>query len=441
MSNQAPMSGRTPSTSQHVQRIVRQRAQRACEPCRKRKVKCDGSFPCEVCTGYGYQCSFTPDTKRPKTRAQSHGYAEEARTASTSIFNEEHSGSATAQSVDSGMNAAHEPPVEQPFIVMETPSTRNLALSSSAMSEPLRSRFTTIHSAIAFPRDLGHMLGLSDPPRLQSYGWNTGTRLERVPNLEIRVLEQMSLSDVLQRSDTYFNVVHPLFGFLDRDAYTKSCIATWSSRQMPVDIAGVICGVVALGSLFSSSSTAWALESYVVDQARLVLEMSVSHPPALLSIKDVIGWLLRALYLRSTTRPHLSWMATYNAMHIAEAIGLHQEFGKIDVLHQRLREVAMVVAVLRRKTFWVALSLNRLFSIEYGRSPVHLDSISCRPMEAEGPIDLTADFVSLCQLLPKPVRTRRNLMDEKEDLTGFAAFERLYCAGTTCHASESRCLL
>lgn len=164
-------------------------------------------------------------------------------------------------------------------------------------------------------------------------------------------------------------------------------------------------------------SPAWALESYVVEQARLVLEKSVSHPLAFLSIKDVIGWLLRALYLRSTTRPHRSWMATCNAMHIAEAIGLHQEFGKIDVLHERPREAVMTEAVLRRKTFWLAWSLNRLFSIEYGQSPVYLDSIGCRPMEAEGPIDLTADFVSLCQLLPKPIQNQRNLTEEREDLS------------------------
>jgi hypothetical protein len=53
----------------------------------------------------------------------------------------------------------------------------------------------------------------------------------------------------------------------------------------------------------------------------------------------------------------------------------------------------------RRKTFWIALSLNRLFSIEYRRSAIQLDSINCSPLDVQGVADLTADFVKLYQTL------------------------------------------
>jgi hypothetical protein len=161
-----------------------------------------------------------------------------------------------------------------------------------------------------------------------------------------------------------------------------------------------------------------------VEQARLLLDISVSSPPSQLSLKFVVAWLLRAVYLRCTARPHLSWMATCNAMHVAEAIGLHQEFGNMDDLRKRPREIAMKEAVTRRKTFWIAVSLNRLFSVEYGRSPVQLASISCSSLEKiEGDSDLTAHFVTLCQLLPRNNHDPRKLVEEKDDLA--VALQRL----------------
>lgn len=50
----------------------RQRARKACLPCRQRKRKCDVQYPCSMCTTYGYQCQYprkftrTP-SKRRKT--------------------------------------------------------------------------------------------------------------------------------------------------------------------------------------------------------------------------------------------------------------------------------------------------------------------------------------------------------------------------------------
>jgi hypothetical protein len=37
---------------------MRQRSRYACVPCRQRKRKCDGKYPCSTCTGYGYDCQY-----------------------------------------------------------------------------------------------------------------------------------------------------------------------------------------------------------------------------------------------------------------------------------------------------------------------------------------------------------------------------------------------
>lgn len=42
----------------------RRRVTRACDECRKKKVKCDGKQPCIHCTVYNYDCTYNQPTRR-----------------------------------------------------------------------------------------------------------------------------------------------------------------------------------------------------------------------------------------------------------------------------------------------------------------------------------------------------------------------------------------
>jgi len=297
---------------------------------------------------------------------------------------------------------------------VEIPNQKEFVGSASPFPELLVSRFTTAYSALAFPRDLGQSLDLCDTPRLHSFAWNTGTREERLPNWENRIFDLISLQDALHYSDIYFNEIHPVFGILDQTYFLKVCHTAWSLRKMPIDLEATICGAVALGSLFSPNSTPWVKEACVVEQAKDILVTNLSDAPCQHSLKFVLAWLLRAIYLRCTTRPELSWMATCNAMHIAEVIGLHQPFCRMDALRERPREFVLTEAAYRRRAFWIALSLNRLFSFEYGRSPIQLD-LARQPLpEVTEDSDLTAEFVNLCQLLPRYRQDGRKEREEED---------------------------
>lgn len=52
----------------------RRRVQRACDECRKKKIKCDGRMPCTHCTIYSYQCTFDQPSNRRRNPAA--GYVE-----------------------------------------------------------------------------------------------------------------------------------------------------------------------------------------------------------------------------------------------------------------------------------------------------------------------------------------------------------------------------
>ncbi|PVH97558.1 hypothetical protein DM02DRAFT_616434 [Periconia macrospinosa] len=57
----------------------RRRVTRACDECRRKKIKCDGKQPCTHCTVYSYGMLFSISTS-PMRLAYSHGVAQNVPT-------------------------------------------------------------------------------------------------------------------------------------------------------------------------------------------------------------------------------------------------------------------------------------------------------------------------------------------------------------------------
>lgn len=364
---------------------VRQRSSKACAPCRKRKIKCDGALPCAACTGYGYECIYTEIKTQKKI-------------ATTESSPAQIGSSVASDAVGALPSAAGgEDKLDSQFVASES------FVEDAGVHPPLfksiKTRFTSSHSAIAFPRTLGISLGIQAPPRLQSFGWNTGIRSEPLAPRLASIRDIITPDQMKFYSGIFFNEVHPFFGFLDRELFVVRSAAFWNGQESGTDFEACVCGVVALGSLFAGGSPCPA-EAQVVEQGRALLDLSTSYAPALLSMKHVGAWTLRAIYLRSTTRPHLSWVASCTAMHIAEAIGLHRCLGKDKINTDLPRQISPLEIDLRRRTFWVTSSLNQFLSCEYGRTSVTIDSITIDPgVPREG--DFTAAVVEIMQTVPR----------------------------------------
>lgn len=406
-------------TPAHDQIKVRQRSQRACDPCRKRKIKCDATEPCAACVGYGYDCIYThrPTTRKGMPTAEvaspnpSHQIAWQASSTTAAAT--------PVQAAASNTSAASAPGSEPTRTLGEVRqkhdggfmASESFVQESQSGGEPLllynlKTRFTSAHSAIAWPKSLGMSLGLPNPPRLQSFGWNPGTRPEQKFMPENNICNIISLDEMSRFADVYFNKVHPFFGIIGKDMFAAQATEFWVSRKRATDFEGVICGVIALGSYFSGPAPS-AAEAQVVEQGRLLLDLSIAHPPVLLSVKHVQAWILRALYLRSTTRPHSSWMASCNAVHIAEALGLHRDIGETQMKRDMPHLINSLEEDLRRRTFWVAVSFNQFLASEYGRTRVQPDSIGCKPLRTQAG-DLTAQMVAIMQSTPGPQRISGN---------------------------------
>lgn len=354
---------------------MRRRIRRACEPCRHRKVKCDGGNPCDVCVGYGYSCVYA---NREAPEAEHVSSIRRPSPSSVSRSQEKR------PSVPSIPHALEE----------SEPQKHLYELSAErASAKPESTRFTRVDSAIAFPRSLAFALQADEPPRLQAFAWNTGTRTEHVQVHRPRIFAYVTLQDLEHFSEAYFASVNPIFDIIDRETFHQRVLRCWAAQVIDAGLEVLVCGVVALGSLFSTVS--FGHEADLVEHARLTLDSTFAHSGALLSVDFVIGWILRALYLRSTTRPHVSWMASSMALHIAESVGLHQEMSEIKT-SLTMSEAEIDV---RRRTFWVADCLNRFFSAQYGRTKTVLQNVGCRYPSAMSE-DRVDDFISLVRLMP-----------------------------------------
>lgn len=343
-------------------------------------MKCDGSNPCELCVGYGYSCVYVNSqisTTKPVVSKES------TSPPTLSLIQQQTS-------------------IPPKFHVPDTPeASKHLYVFSEERQSPKPgdTRFTRVDSAIAFPRSLGLSLNADNPPRLKSFAWNTGTRPKKVESVRTSIFQYTTLEDVEIYSSIYFTSINPIFQIIDREEFKKRANFCASIQTIDAGFEVVLCGVIALGSLFSRHK--FPHEEDIIEQARLTLDRTFATSNVLLSVDFVVGWVLRALYLRSTTKPHVSWMASSMAMHIAESIGLHQEISDIKLCQKEQRDLIMSEADIeqRRRIFWVASSLNRLFCAQYGRTMILLQNIGCR-YPARTSDDTADDFVSLMHLLP-----------------------------------------
>ncbi|KAF5867800.1 putative rdr1p protein [Botrytis fragariae] len=273
----------------------------------------------------------------------------------------------------------------------------NETTNDLSILEPYKCRFTSANSAIAFPRCLGMELEMATPPRLHSYAWNTGIRSEAPKPNYMRLHEFCSWGFASSAIDVYFEHINPVFGFLEKEKFLHRCELFWKDDTGSIGFEALICGVVTLGALFTRQ-IASVLEGDVFEHGRCLLEQG-SQRHGDMSLEHVMAWTLRALYLRSTSRPNLSSLAIFTTVHLAESIGLHRELDTVVFAVDGSRKVfSPDVLELRRRVFWIVMSLNQLFAAEYGRSKVSLDNVRCRkPIAKEG--DSIGDLIAMAERL------------------------------------------
>jgi hypothetical protein len=184
-----------------------------------------------------------------------------------------------------------------------------------------------------------------------------------------------------------------VYGVIQSDVLFDKINKRWAGGPLVIDaVDQVLCGVAALGLLFSEPNPQ-PFEPDLVESARSLLEQNslLSPPP----IDTVTGWVLRVAYLRMTSKPHVTWLGSCTLMHVVEAARIHQEAPSHTVFEESSETVNVEI---RRRLYGMALHLNIWASFDLGRTQVALPNVTTKPLT---PTPTPGDFTSsLLGLIP-----------------------------------------
>jgi hypothetical protein len=351
------------------------RARKACEPCRERKRKCDGGNPCSCCVRYEYDCYYFSVRER------------RGMTTTTSSS----SNRASPPNMDARIAAAPVLTAQQPLPppLTSAPPVREESRHSPGPNSQLQS--LEANSGAAFVRKLALGIDPANAPRLHLFAWNlflgARTSNNRQP-VGAPVTEIISRATMEGLMTIYTEKVDPCYGFVDRVVVEQRIQARWD-LGMPADQSdAVLCGIAAMGLLFSQRFVS-DIELDLIESAKRILEASTESNPG---IDIVTGWVLRVAYLRMTASPHTAWMASCTLMHTVEAAGIHSAHLSENI--PGIRRESFAAPELCRRLFGVARHMNVWMSFDLGRSRVILQNATHEGPSSR-PGDSTAELLSL----------------------------------------------
>lgn len=255
-----------------------------------------------------------------------------------------------------------------------------------------RARSTEANSGAAFVRRLGLNTDAANAKKLQTFAWNVGRCNSFVFSpAPLSFAQIVTRTELISLVQTYFEKFHPFYGFIDLDHFMARLRAKLEASGPNEPFDAVICGVAALGYLFSQREGCLS-EANFIEIARVTIEChSKSGYP---SVDTVTALLLRVAYLRMTDTPYPAWMASCALMHMIEITGLHVELPPKNIFPQ---VTEYCEPDIRRRLLGIAQHLHLWMAFELGQSEVQIQG-ACLAIPLPSSGDYTGEVLSLLSL-------------------------------------------
>lgn len=324
----------------------RKRSRQACQTCRDLKRRCDGAEPCGTCVRFEYECRYK--TMKPRKEAR--------RSPSRQVH-----------------HAAHASP------------------DDAALPHPgdLQTRSLEANSSTTFFRDLSKRLDPKRNPRKNTFAWNAflGSRQAKYGGVALPITDILSQAQMQLVTAAYLEKLDPTYGFIDHADLSRSIEARWSVGVVGPLQDAILCGVAALGCLFSQVEPS-QVESNLVESARVLLDRVVLEIP---SATAITAMLLRVVYLRLAGTHYPAWMASCAVMHMIDAAGLHFEDSSESHISGLRHDIDIEQ---RRRIVCVAQHVNIWMCFDMGLTRVALPNLPMTmPAVREG--DCTRELMEL----------------------------------------------
>ncbi|CEP60831.1 Stb4p LALA0_S02e00606g [Lachancea lanzarotensis] len=364
------------------------RTHRACLNCKRRKVKCDGSNPCQNCIKHDVHCSYQPKASRSITKLRPHSSS----------------------------------PDYPPLSSWSSPWQRY---------SPHKYRFHRRHQnllpyylGIALMRTLPKSViekHLLRPPRLQYYGWNMSgghyLAQRQVSNSPDSVQWQWDFSDPIQQkiveklAHYYFQNINKFVSIIHEQAFWqqfKSGFVNGGSHGSTTLFESILNLIVAIALRFSYSKdksgdkTGRSSSNECLSQDEIQwVESHVNLEESLFdfaytvttslsfeweSFELIQSWLLMAFYLRTCHRQISCWQALNRAVQMCNGMSLF--LNRYPDHHNAYDECRA------KNCYWASFIMDRLINFQMGRVPA---------LELPGPEMESPDTASDSWLSPESI--------------------------------------
>ncbi|KAG5367096.1 putative transcriptional regulatory protein [Yarrowia sp. B02] len=404
------------------------RVSRACEPCRKRKTRCDGQRPaCNNCLGSGRDCMYTEVVHKRKAKVAKESNARSSKSRLDRIEslldkvlrklgderleaadvilrhngNEFVSRRTSPQSESESENESSENSEDEPRTTSKSESTSFIYPFKAQGTEGRGDTFSHTMErcqdrafggssvfAVFSPSGLQWLSDRAGSPGIKQHMLGVFTKVFSKMHLKLRdfvepipepLTPELSEEYVAALTDHFFDAVNYISGILDRDDWNQIVEAFFNkpgSRPNGYAELYLFWSLILITTDFlhsiaeSECKAACFTRETIVPLRKAALANSLFYFMRIMSLGGSFhalqGTLLLAMYFFSTPIPHGVHLAVNTAARLAIDLGLHRREGYTHLPPK--------VARLRMRNWWLVYTLDRDLSLRSGIPPVIHDN-------------------------------------------------------------------
>ncbi|EAW16458.1 putative C6 transcription factor [Aspergillus fischeri NRRL 181] len=444
-----------PRTATGEQRRGRRPGLRACKECRRRKIRCTGTHPCEPCLYYKKPelCRYS-DPRVPHSGTRDHGSHPDSqyRSVLERLFP-----SVSLQSLASltreelldllrdSILGSDRPPPQPPERPGEEHSRSSLEAISMGNADT--GEVNAVNDKDDVSDDVNALSMATRPPStylgissinavLKVISWVnpesmarpfTTTPSRNRPRVKTRAPVTPSTESQArdQLIDAYFNFIHPSMPLLDETDFRQTYVSNTRRDEHWLALMNM---VLALGSisLYPSDDTTHITYCKRARQHLSLESLGSAHIETVQTLGIMAGH-----YLHYISQPNLAYVLIGAAVRMATALGLHKETADTDASESRPLQSSSVPVDLRRRIWWSLYCLDTWGCMTLGRPTLGRSStaVSTKPPANTSTTLILLENIRFCQIATRaqealaasPLPPYAQLQDLDTELTNWYA--------------------
>ncbi|KAF3490488.1 C6 transcription factor [Arthroderma uncinatum] len=352
----------------------RRRIARACDMCRKKKIKCDGKMPkCSHCINYKSECIFTQVEKKrnpPKGAKYIEGLENrlgrmESLLRLSGLLSENDAGKTDLGVLEKRLaDRAASPGSQQSQSQPQLQPQLQPQQSQPPKSSTVPKSYNAFMGSVASPSNSTPRGDFNTSPRTSPAAGTPDSHKES--EAEVDSLSDMMCSLVTNSCGETRYIVEKQYS---RDPYEGS--GWWASINVALAIAHRL-RVMSNLAPQEEDKKAWL---YLKNAMGVLTELTMRNTD-LLSVQALLGM---ALFLQGTPNPQPSFFLVAAGIRLSHSIGLHKRCSGFGLNPVELEQ--------RKRVFWIAYILDKDICLRSGRPPVQDDDDMNVELPSEDPPD------------------------------------------------------